>query len=104
MVNNKKVKKGRKEKLQKELEERKAFADTVVLKLEELGINDPEQFTAVHELLRKLKIFVDTGVSESGKIPFPEFNRHFQYIFTNSKFKEGGVSLLSNNNITNTHE
>ena len=93
MPNNKKKKGLKKEKPLKTLEERKAFADTIVLKLEELSINDPEQFSAVHELLKKLKTFVDTGISESGKIPFPEFNRHFEYIFTNSKIREGGVTL-----------
>ena len=61
-------------------------------KLENLQLD--ERNTEIEELFKIMQRYIDTGESNSGKMPLTGSNKDIQYIFTNRKCVECQVNLL----------
>ena len=75
---------------QRTKEERQQFANTIREKMGYLGIS---HMNAIKQLYSRLDLFVESGLSDSGKIKFPEDERRIEYLFTNNKHIEPYINM-----------
>ncbi len=83
-----KPKRNQKDKSQRVIEIVKAFK-----KMRELGF--PDETPAIMEFKKITNQFIEDGVSATGKIPMPEYDRMLCYILTNHSLKESTIALMS---------
>lgn len=83
-----KSKRNQKDKSQRVIEIVKAFK-----KMRELGF--PDETPAIMEFKKITNQFIEDGISMTGKIPMPEYDRMLCYILTNHSLKESTIALMT---------
>lgn len=62
-------------------QQRERMAEKIRMQLQLLGLT--RECQPINELHNKLTAFVESGVSESGRIRVPEVSRYIDYVFNN---------------------
>ena len=76
----------------KTTEDRVQQVNFIKNKLENLQLD--ERNTEIEELFKIMQRYIETGESNSGKMPLTGSNKDIQYIFTNRKCVQCQVNLL----------
>ena len=85
-------KKGKKLKNCRTKEERKEEGDKIINQMK-LQYGLLEKIPGIRILYDKIYNFIETGESETGKIPYPEDKRTIHYIFSNNRNVKPGINI-----------
>ena len=90
---NKKVKKEKKIKYEnnRDKEERKKEIHAIILKLNELKLNN--NYEAIQKLYKQFKIYIENGDRLIINIPFPEINKRIEGVLSINKNEEVAIRL-----------
>ena len=92
-MNNKKIKREKKFKYEenRNMEERKKEIHEIILKLNELKLNN--NYEPIQKLYRLFKIYIENGDRLIINIPFPEINKRIEGVLSINKNEEVTGSL-----------
>ena len=90
---NNKVKKEKKIKYEnnRDKEERKKEIHAIILKLNELKLNN--NYEAIQKLYKQFKIYIENGDRLIINIPFPEINKRIEGVLSINKNEEVAIRL-----------
>lgn len=92
-MNNKKIKREKKFKYEenRNMEERKKEIHEIILKLNELKLNN--NYEPIQKLYRLFKIYIENGDRLIINIPFPEINKRIEGVLSINKNEEVTIRL-----------